>query len=817
MANHLPAEMRRPALITSLFFTLGILTGHFVDIPIFHLFLAISTLLILCISALVSGRVKTAWIQIPLLTAVVFSGCFRYELSTRGFPLNHISNLRCFGKDVALEGQIIGERQSLQELTRVTLAARRITTNGFSTEACGKVMVTFKEGVAHSLGYGDVIRVYGRLRHPPPARNPGGFDYRSYLLRRGIFGLLSVSSPEDIELVEKGEEGSRHLYGLFICKVILPIRRGIHSSIDRNLLGAPAAVLKGIILGEKRGLPDKVKSAFADAGVIHILAVSGLHVGLVVAIFFSLFRLLWSSSRWATLATLLALFLYMFVADLRPSVVRASIMAAVVLVGLVLERDSDIVNNIALAALIILLIWPQALFDISFQLSFGAVVAIVSLYRPLLSLFPGSLRRQDRWWGKWVFGAIAVSTSAQLGVAPITAFHFNRLPLVSIVANIVVVPTVGVILALGFLASAFGFWCAPVATVFNAANWLFLKFLLKTVRFFASLPYGAMHVPSPSLLFFLVYFCVLALFAQAQNSIRVRKGLLFSALILANLCLWKAIWANSSRLQIVFLDVGRGNAAFVQFPNGRKVLIDAGPKSLYFDAGKTVICPFLHHIGVKRIDAVILTHQDNSHIGGLISVLENFQVDNILDNGQPSSSWTCNRLWEIAYQKGVRHWIISAGDSLGGLGEARVVALIPPRTATFSSESSEQVPVILKLTYKGISFLITGGLRWQDGKGFLAWGDRLKATVLETSNLDTESIFGKELLQRVSPQVLILTGGKGTGSLREELTKALGPEGEIYDIENHGAITVTIDRRGRMRITSMLPTTQDRGNPNLQY
>jgi competence protein ComEC len=801
--------MKRPALITGLFFILGILTAHFVDIPVFYLFLATSTLFLVCMTALVSGKSEILWIQILLLTTVVLGGAFRYELSTRHFPANHISNLPYFDDNIILEGQIVSEPRFLRGRTKITLGGRRISSNGLSTEVCGKILVAFKEGIADTLAYGDVIRVKGRLRNPPPAKNPGAFNYQRHLLRLGIFGLLWVSSPEDIELVEKAGNNSQHLYGLFISKVIFPIRRTIHKSIDRNLLGTPAAVLKGILLGDKRGLPAQVKAAFADAGVIHILAVSGLHVGLVVAIFFSLFRLLCSSNKWTTLATLSALFLYAFVTDLRPSVVRASIMATVILVGLGLERDSDIINNLALAALIILLIWPQALFDAGFQLSFAATIAIVSLYWPILSLFPQSLTRQDRWWGRWVFGVVALSIAAQLGVAPITAFYFNRLPLISILANIVAIPTLGAVLALGFVASAFGFWCTPVAMVFNAANWLFLKFLLKTVQFFASLPYGTFHVSSPSWFFFLGYFSVLALLMGVQSSIRARRVLLFFVLVVANIYLWKGIWGDSRQLRVVFLSPGRGNAAFVHCPNGRKILIDAGPRTPYFDAGKTVICPFLHRSGVRKVDAVIVTHQDNSHIGGLISVLENFRVDNILDNGQPLSSWTSDRLWEIAYWKGVRHWTISAGDTLAGLGEVKVMALAPARIPDSFPERSSQAPVILKLTYKGTSFLITGGLEWKDRKELFAWGDELKATVLETGRLDTQTTLGKKLLQTVSPQVLILTGSSGDSSWREELGDAVGSTGRLYQIEKNGAVTVIVDRRGRMKITSMLANIRD--------
>lgn len=275
-------------------------------------------------------------------------------------------------------------------------------------------------------------------------------------------------------------------------------------------------------MGEKRALPKDVLGAFSTAGVIHVLAVSGLHVGLVALFFLFVFKLL-SPDKWATGATILALAIYALVTDLRPSVVRASIMAAVILIALAIERDSDIINTIGLAALIILIAWPQSLFELSFQLSFAATLSIVTLYRPILSLLPRVLKRGEGWWGKWIFSPLSISLAAQLGTAPIVALHFNRLPIISVMANIIVVPMIGVVLAFGILAAAFGFWLTYIATAFNAVNWLFLHTLIEIVRFLADVPRASLAVPTPSMFLLLGYFSLLVLIVIARRYMWAKK------------------------------------------------------------------------------------------------------------------------------------------------------------------------------------------------------------------------------------------------------------------------------------------------------
>lgn len=792
--------MRRPALVTGLFFALGILTAYSVDIPIFYLFFSLVGLAATCTIALILRKSENLPVGVAFFTMLLLSGAFRYELATGYPPTNHFSGVDWFGENIVLEGQVVKEPEVFDNKTRITVRAKSVLTpGGGMLRLSDKVLVVVK-GQAQWVDYGDKIRAYGRLHEPQGARNPGGFDYRSYLFRRGIHGMVFVPHPLRIEVL--GDRADGHgLYDLFMSNVVLPVRKSIRRSIGRNLSGEPEALLKGILLGERRALSKGLQSAFATAGVIHVLAVSGLHTALVVLIFFTTLKLLRLSDGWTVLVTVLLLILYAFITDLRPSVIRASIMAGLVLIGLILERDSDVINNIGLAALVILLIWPQSLFDLGFQLTFAAALSIILLYRPINSLLRNLTGEIH--WGRWILAALAVSIAAQLGTAPVIAFHFNRFVPISLVANIVVVPTIGIILTLGFLTSIFGFWLVPVATIFNAANWFFLKLLIKMVHLFAGVSYGWFWVPSPSNWFLIGYFSFLILVTQSPRSINVRKALIYLVLIISNIYLWRGILYRSGRLEVVFLDVGQGDGVFINFPNGRKMLVDGGPRNPYFDAGEAVVSRFLHHRGIRKLDVVVATHPDVEHIGGLISVLENFQVDNLLDNGQPYDSWTTDRLYRVVRAKGIRRWTVSAGDSLVGLGAGAVV--LGPNPGFISAAGKQPLygvdngSIVLKFDYGGVSFLLTGDAEGRSERALMAWGSRLNSTVLKAGHHGAGGSSGLDFLRRVGPEIVVISVGRGNRygyPSGETLERFRQVKAVVYRTDRHGAITVTVDNKG---------------------
>ncbi len=352
----------------------------------------------------------------------------------------------------------------------------------------------------HIPRYGDTLTIYGRLAQPEGPRNPGVLDYRAYLARRGIYAMLTARRPEDWRRAPSSG-------GNPALRLAFALRRRILGHAQSAHAPTPAGALNGILLGERADLPGALTDDFERTGTVHILATAGLHVGMVVGLLLSLLRFCRVARRPALTLALLSLLLYAVMAGGRPSVVRAAVVAGVYLLGILLEREPDLPNALALAALILLLINPYHLFDPGFQLSFATVITIL-LLMPLAEEALRGLRREPNGaWpgGRWARSAAAVlatcfclAVAAQIGAAPLVAYYYNDLSLVSIPANTLVVPVIALILALGFLAAAFG-TLAPLLAF--PLDWLLsglLAYVIGVVEWWAALPYASLPLASPS-------------------------------------------------------------------------------------------------------------------------------------------------------------------------------------------------------------------------------------------------------------------------------------------------------------------------------
>lgn len=800
--------MRTPAFTAVIPFAVGIVAAYLADASPALLLALLAASLLVCVRVVAVERAAVAprwqWShQLPFWAMLLLAGAFRYEWATARLPANHISSLALPEQNVRLVGRVVSEPEPRPSGTvQAVLEAQRMGPDGGERPVSGKVLLTVRPADA-GLDFGDWIAVEGRIRRPSPARNPGAFDYGKWLARKGVYGFVSVG-PQAIGVFQK--ETSRGLRS----RGILPIRRSMRRSIERNLSGPPAAFVKGVLLGDRSGISPQMAESFARTGTAHVLAISGLHVGLIAAILFFVFKLPGLPERGAVAGTIAALALYALVVDLRPSVVRAVTMASVVLAGMVIERNTSTVNSLFLAALGILAVWPQSLFDVGFQLSFAAVLSIVLLYGPLLRVFPEAWRRPEALWDKGVLGALAVSAAAHLGTSPILAYHFSRVPLISLVGNLPVIPLVSVALALGFGACAFGPWLPAAATAFNGANWVVVQSLLGLVRRMSEVPHAALAVASPSGPAMVVCFALLGLTVKAAHTPRYRKALLFALLVAANGMVWKGPLRERDVLKVTFLDVGEGDAIFVEFPNGRSMLVDGGDRWETFDAGRQTIEPFLCAKGVEHLDAVVATHGDRDHIGGLPSVLKRFRVDHLVDNGQPASGDLGEELVEWAERRNVSRHTVSAGDSLLGFGEVHAVVLHPTKAFVAGTgpgrRDSNNASVVLKLSYHNVDLLLTGDIEEEAEEALLRWGKGLDADVLKVPHHGSATSSTNRFLDAVRPRWAVVSAG---GSAWREhpapsVLKCYAQRGiALMRTDRHGAVMLTVSDGG-MKIRSML-------------
>jgi ComEC/Rec2-related protein len=357
--------------------------------------------------------------------------------------------------------------------------------------------------------YGDTLSVYGRLELPSGPRNPGGFDRRTYLNHQGIYSTLVALRPEDWHVVADAERsGSPFLTLAYTVRQAI-LRRGVV-----GLSPERAAVLSGILLGDRTNLPADLREDFERTGTTHILATAGLHVGLVMALLLGLLRILRLPRKPALGITLLCLALYIPMTGERVAMTRAAIMAAVYLGGMLLEREPYLPNTLSLAALLLLIGSPQSLFEAGFQLSFCIVITI-ALVMPLLQNLRKSLPREalpagkSAGIGKFALDIFLIALAAQIGALPLAAYYFHAVPLVGIVANVLIVPVVLPILGLGFLATLLGSIAPILAVPLDRTLDYLLAYIVSMTHAFASPDWASLPVGEFSPLIVVAAYAVL--------------------------------------------------------------------------------------------------------------------------------------------------------------------------------------------------------------------------------------------------------------------------------------------------------------------
>jgi competence protein ComEC len=682
--------------------------------------------------------------------------------------------------------------------------------------------------------YGERLRFTDRLRTPRNFGNPGAWDYRDYLAGQGIT-LTGAVGEDHVELLGQAPTGRLERWRNVL-------RRSVVERIHALWNQRQAPLADAMLIGERSYLERPVRTDFQRAGIYHILVVSGLHVGILALVVFWILRRVGAGEISASLATLAVAAGYAFLANAGTPVIRATLMLAAGLGARLLYRERALLNALGIAALVVLLADPRALFEASFQLTFLSVLAIVGVGVPWLERtslpYRRALRHLDsaaydislprnlaqfrldlRLLGErfapllgkrpaqWLlthgagaaistYDIVVISAVVQLSLALPMAIYFHRATLEALPANVVAVPLTMVLMPSAMAAVGLSYisaWLAkPLALVAGwALNAMTASAVLLGTDVRVALPGGPL--------------CALAMVAFVVAMLTAKRRTLFAAAGLAGVAA-VALWITlvpprpqlrAGVLEITTIDVGQADSILVVTPDGHTLLVDAagsiGPGVSEFDFGEDVISPYLWARGITRLDAVALTHAHSDHIGGMSSVLANFRPRELWV-GPNALTAALSKLMKQASEQGTAVLYRRGGDEFT-FGEARVRVLSPPPDWRVTTRVRNDDSLVFRIAYKDSAAVLEADAE-RKSERWIASEPDVRADLLKVAHNGSTTSTSPELLQAVQPRWAAISVGLRNQFRhpRPEVLQRLQDSGVLtYRTDTMGAVTFYLD------------------------
>ncbi len=800
--------MNRPLVILTSFYMAGILIGDWTRFKASVALALAGGCFLIAVAGYVLARRENrrAFLVLFLLLGLALSRISAEKCKT---PLVHYA-----GKQMVLVGQVVAEPDVREDKAFYLLEVQEIIRGGERQAISGAVRLQAKES-SRVYAYGDVLRVSGLLDRPDLPGNPGGFNYRTYLERQGIKMVLQARGRDAIEKI--GDSAANPVFN-----VALRVKQKLSTAATTALSPSQAAVLNGMVFGTQGLIDRDTRQAFSETGVVHILSVSGLHVGLVLGGAVGLLRILKLSPGLTAPLVSPVLIFYALMTGAGPAVLRATIMALLLLWAHHLGRDRDWPTTLALAALAILLWSPLQIYNPGFQLSFAATWGILYLGPILSEYFTGFLKGLPTGFVRATAQGLAVPLAAQLATIPLVAWYYNLISPVSIPANLLAVPLVGLALFLGVIAAFLGLLWLPLAGLVNVSTGIVLDLFLALIGFFQQLPGAVIYLATPPVLLAAAWYAGLLVAAGVRSGgwspavrHRVKSRAVVGVVLAAVLLLIWWPWTGRQRLTVHFIDVGQGDSILVQTPGGRNMLIDTGGTREEFQTGTgvgdQVVTPYLRKIGVNRIDALVFTHPHEDHCGGAAYLVKNFPVG--LAVVSPVGEATgieeefavaqgsagippayTDLLAKMAAAK-IPVRAAAAGDVLRLDDKVSIEILSPERTVGAAKPNLNNGSLVLKLTCGHRSFIFTGDIEVEAQKELLQREVDLKTDVLKMPHHGSRSLL-PGIVDRTKPEMAVITvGARNTfGHPAQSTLDLLHRVGaQVYRTDLDGAVIMETD------------------------
>ncbi|BCO11256.1 DNA internalization-related competence protein ComEC/Rec2 [Citrifermentans bremense] len=754
------------------------------------------------VSADLADALPSPW-ALPALLAVALSACFvrsrfpfQLSLSLLFFvwgalslspflrPVDHL--VAVAGDEPALVEGVVDQRPegTVTGGAKLYLQVERLWIGSGETAAHGRLLVYVREGRVPFCS-GDRVVFRSRIRQPRDFGLPGEVEQARRLAYQGIFATGFVLEASEIVLLRSGA-GLAHR--------VDRLAASLGRFIEKEVPGSEGGVLKALLLGDKGDVPEQLQDAYARSGVNHILSISGFHVGIV---FLAVFHLMYFAARRSEtlalrlnlkqllpLSVLPVLLFYLLLSGAAPATLRSVLMICAVVAALHLRRELDPINTVMLAACAILFVSPQIFFEVSFQLSFLAIWGLAVLAPPLAGRFAGvpALLR-------WLLLLAVASLAAVVATLVPVAYYFQRVSLIGLVANLLVVPLMGYgAVVAGFASLCLSHIYEPAAQALLQLAALLVRVSDRVIEYLSLAPVLTGYVPGK---LDLLLAC-LALCAVTFPKSRIKRLAALSPLLLA--LVWRAVPSGatgSGLMHLYFLSVGQGDATLAHLPDGKWMLVDGGGNANDTSArvGPRLLLPALRALGVRRIDYLVLTHEHPDHLQGVSYLAARFEVGEFWESALPSSAHDYRQLKWILAARGVPVRRLDGEGSVFAAGGAVVQSLWPLAAGQPASDDANDSSLVFRLSHGGASVLLTGDLRENGERALLARGTLSPSSLLKVAHHGSRHSTCEEFLAALSPKEAVISSGYAN-------VFRLPAPSTISRLQRHGVRVYRTDQEG---------------------
>ena len=672
------------------------------------------------------------------------------------------------------------------------------------------------------LEYGDKILIKGEFVEPSEARNYGGFDYKEYLKSIKIHGTIKADS---IEILAKN---SNNPIFTFANNINLKIKENINKLIPEKY----SAIFTGLILGDTSKVEEEVNDDFKIANISHVLAISGMHITYIV-IGIELLLKKGIGKRKTRIITIIILVMYMFITGFTPSVVRASIMGIIMLISKLIHRKNDIWTSISLSLLILLIYNPFLILNVGLQLSYLGTIGIVcfnkNVYNFLRKLKIQNKKIRYRINRKFILfmdkikEMLSVTLSAQIVILPILLFNFNILGIYFFISNILVSTIIGPIIIVGFVCILISFISIEIAKILSIFMSVGIQILI-SISEISHLPFSKIYIPTPKVWQIVIYYiCVIVInkiyisfnlkepdftsirirnlvallkFKFGQNRKKVLKVLIVfvSLLFILN--------TIPQKLKIHFVDVGQGDCTFITTPQNKTILIDGGGSmSEEYDVGESTLLPYILDRGYTKLDYVFISHFDQDHVGGILTILEELRVGQVYISKQEQESENYQKFLKIVKDRKIKVKVLKQGDCLK-IEKNLYIDILWPIEEQIQENVLNNNAMVMKLRYGKFSMLFTGDIEAIAEEKILDFykekGESiLKSDVLKVAHHGSKTSTTQSFFEKVNPKICLIGVGKNNmfGHPTAEVLERINGT-KVYRTDENGEIILEVGCNG---------------------